>query len=792
MISIISGIIIPAVFCIMFIQICGRQNKTVNTSEHKLSKEEKSKIRKEERSRQKKYKEIMIGIMISEIIIFMILNLVSIYAMNFNGSYISPIAFAVAGIIPLAAASVKYIKGNGKLYLFLKRTAVVVMVIITAEVFLFNGKSFDSKNQSIILAPENMEMSEHAVSDNGSINLNGSSSLTMHDIPEGTNALILSFDREISKDNNHPLNVKLFIKDDNLTRSFENVQNKMTMAGESDTTLSFLPYGKIHSLKIDINDVFAPVTIKSITAVSAIPFSFSMIRFMVLAGIAVLICAVVSFELWKIRYESRKPIHILLTEFVVILCTASVFLMISPYEKAEKYDSKNVGIGNPYNLTLDAFLKKQVHLDVSVQPELETLDNVYDTSERNEKGTSGWWDYAYYKGKYYCYFGCTPVLTYNLPYYLITGKLPTLGMMLGFFGIFAAYFMCRTILAAVKLFAPKANLLMLLSFMAAAPGLTGIYYCVNGINMYTVPVICGLCWLFVCLWTGFEACLTSKKPLKLILLTVSGISLAFCAASRPGIALCSVILIPLFIGILRNKEQKPLFRGAQAACFCVPLLIGGILLMMYNNARFGSPVDFGFKYQLTVSNIAANKLSLAGLPPMLYHYFFQLPRAAAVFPFFEPTYCVLYNYQKYTYLADCIGVFTYPVILVGFLMLPSALKKNNCMNVRGVTAIQQKSVIILCVVMSVVIGWSDFCLGGAVTRYVIDLMPLLMIASLICVLRGAGDPEKHRMRYCVSLASIAGTFVISWLLTIQVRDGSLMNRLPELYDTVEDLVIFWQ
>ena len=51
---------------------------------------------------------------------------------------------------------------------------------------------------------------------------------------------------------------------------------------------------------------------------------------------------------------------------------------------------------------------------------------------------------AYYEGKYYSYFGCTPVLTFNFPYYWINDELPTIGMTVSFFGILAIWFMCKT------------------------------------------------------------------------------------------------------------------------------------------------------------------------------------------------------------------------------------------------------------------------------------------------------------------------------------------------------------
>ncbi len=775
MFSIISGIAVPIIYHAVFRMICSKKYMTSGVNKKK----------------RKTVYDGFIFIMILETVLFTVLNLISIYAMNNSGSYINPVIFIIAGVLPFLYIIVRNFTENDSLRNFLKKSSILMLTLIAAEVFIFNGKSFDSSKITSPISAESISLTDGAVLGNGQITINSPASLTINNVPDGTTALMIGFDKTIDRDS-HLTGVSLFMKDDNLGRSYEFIQSKLTMAGKHETSLSFQPYGKVRSLRVDISDVNQPVLIDHITAVSRIPFAFSLIRYFVLSGIGCLIFAVLSFKWWKITYQSGNRLHIILTEAMTVLCTLSVFIMTSPFEKPAKYDSKSPNIADPWSMTFDAFKKKQTNLDIETDPGLETLENVYDTSERNETGIGGWWDLAYYKGKYYCYFGCAPLLTFYYPYYMITEKLPTVGMALGFFGILAVWFMCRTILATVKLLLPRANLLLLLGFMAAAPGITGIYYCVNAINNYTLPTICGLCWIFLCLWTGLEACLSKKKIFRFVLLFISGTSLALCAASRPGIILCSVVLVPLFIGILRNKEFTSVYRGAQTACFAVPLLIGGFLLMVYNSARFGSPFDFGYKYQLTVSNISANTMSTAGLPPMLYHYFFQLPRASATFPFFEPTFCMLYNYKKYTYLADCVGVFTYPVIAAGSILMPAVAGRRRGSIRSGVKRSQRSIIIILCFAAAVLIGWSNFCLGGAVTRYVVDLMPILMLGTLICVLRGAGDPKKHPMRYILLCISIAASFVISWLLMIQVRDGSLLRRFPEIYDTVEDLVIFWQ
>jgi hypothetical protein len=116
--------------------------------------------------------------------------------------------------------------------------------------------------------------------------------------------------------------------------------------------LSFQPYGDIYSLKVSIDEIYSPITIEKVTALSAIPFSFSLIRFFVLLGVIILICAVVSFKLWKVTYQSRNPLHILLTELVVVLCTLSALMMINPYEEAIEYDKDVRTYSDPYNYTL--------------------------------------------------------------------------------------------------------------------------------------------------------------------------------------------------------------------------------------------------------------------------------------------------------------------------------------------------------------------------------------------------------------------------------------------------------
>ena len=54
------------------------------------------------------------------------------------------------------------------------------------------------------------------------------------------------------------------------------------------------------------------------------------------------------------------------------------------------------------------------------------MENPYDNALRKkvlkEAGETFLWDRAYYKGKYYVYFGIVPVLTFYMPFKLLTGN----------------------------------------------------------------------------------------------------------------------------------------------------------------------------------------------------------------------------------------------------------------------------------------------------------------------------------------------------------------------------------
>lgn len=711
------------------------------------------------------------------------------FMMNPDGKGISAFAVAAASLLVFAAAASEELI-SPEAAAFLKKSAICAVALIAAEVLVFNGKSFDSLRIDETISTADMVLPESAaVNEEGNIVISEGAAFELNKIPENAGAMIIDAVQE-PEGYCRPFDVILSMTDDNFSQEYIIYQHKLANGQGRDIQLSFSTYGSVRAARLEFTEISSPVTVRSVRALSALPFAFSDVRYFLLLAAALIIFAVKDFRLYEMTYDRSSRRHFLAVEAVVLLCTLTAFCFTSPSGGAMEYTGAAAEdfIADPYAMTLDAFEKRQVWLDIEPDPGLADIENVYDISLRDSTEIPYEWDYAYYDGHYYCYFGASPTVSYYYPYYLLTGKIPSMEMAMNFFVTLGIFFMCMTMLSAVRLLKIKANLLMLLTLMPAMVCAVGLIFLANDVNRYDLAVAAGLCFVLLSLCTGMTACREKSRLKKAVLLLISGASLALCVGARPTISLCAAVLIPFFIDILINKKEKLTYRLLFAASFLAPLAAGAVLIMKYNAARFGSPFEFGAVYQLTVSDIHANRLSLAQLPAALYHYFLTLPRPSYMFPFFEESYYLLDNYGSYKYIAQNCGVISYPVIVFGLLMLP----EHRASRQKDISGRRRRLFAAICVGVSVFVAWADFCIGGSLTRYVFDFMPLLALAAMTGILLRAERPAENRRRYILAAASAALTAAFSFFGCFLLRESSLVARFPNILEAAEDIIIFWQ
>ena len=136
--------------------------------------------------------------------------------------------------------------------------------------------------------------------------------------------------------------------------------------------------------------------------------------------------------------------------------------LLRPYPTLEEIRSPEMVV-DAYMQQLDAFEKGQIELDLDVNPQLAALNNPYDTGARDKKEVAYHWDRAYYNGKYYSYFGLAPLFMVYYPVFWLTGMLPTTAFAGLLLSVFAVVMIFAAVHALIRLFTPRANLLLLLA-----------------------------------------------------------------------------------------------------------------------------------------------------------------------------------------------------------------------------------------------------------------------------------------------------------------------------------------
>ncbi len=760
---------------------------------------------------QKKQPPIMFPLIPAgvQIAFFLLMTLVQKFIMAGSGELLPRSAITAICILTDAAVFCEYWKTNDRSRRMTKQLAILCVGLFFVEFAVFNAKSIDFHYQEMQVPVQSMseyfsktateveeviEPEHHMFPEDDHVRVEANETkVRIDDVPPWTRAI--SFHMEQDADQ-RPFQVRVSIADDNFIDAPQISGTKLISTYEGDVAFSIAPYGTLNYVVAEFGMLTSPVRVFYLTAMSSVPYAFSVLRYLVLLVICGLILIIKEFGVQYMEYNSRSICQNICIGLVTIACVGSVFAFRNPNEENISYPVDfDVEEANPYEQTFDAFQKGQVWLDIWVDEKLETMDDaVYDRLSRDAVTIDYAWDRAYYNGKYYSYFGVVPVLVMYYPFYWIHQELPSLPTVCLTFGAPAVLFLCLAIVAMVRLYVKKPNFLILLASLPTATALCGVYYCLNYPSMYNAPVIASLCFLFMAWCFGFWGCLMKKPTPKFIFLFLAGVACVGCVGSRPTVIPCALMLAPAFVQILLNKEYKLNYKISQAIGFLVPVMIGAVGLMYYNYIRFDSPFNFGANYQLTVSNINANRVRLGVIPTAIFHYLLQLPVSKNVFPFYTYGFSALDNYQMYSYIEKNIGALVYPFLLLAVLLLPKAFK-SHVLEGQNAGKIETSAFVICGYAFSVLILWADFCLGGVSVRYAQDFMGMLTVASIIVIMNVVTPERKYIYKGTFFCAMV--TFVMIWLLQLHISlEGRVVTTLITIHPTwqeiLENVFIFWE
>jgi hypothetical protein len=231
------------------------------------------------------------------------------------------------------------------------------------------------------------------------------------------------------------------------------------------------------------------------------------------------------------------------------------------------------------------------------------------------------WDTSPHNGKVYLYFGPAPVLTFHIPYFLVTGVFPPNGLAILCFVAGALVVLTLLLLRFQRACGIEPTgwtivpPLALLGFSSMTAVLAHRPF------IYELCVASALFWASVAAYFVFDA-LQAGGRRHVLSFGLASAAYGLAIASRFSYLYGAVFLLPaLVIAARRAASPRPWPAVAAAS---LPLAATGLLLATYNALRFGSPTEFGWRYQVgwdAVSMFAADRIL-----PNLYFYVAHPPR----------------------------------------------------------------------------------------------------------------------------------------------------------------------
>ncbi|MBQ8001931.1 MAG: hypothetical protein IJ297_00615 [Clostridia bacterium] len=554
-----------------------------------------------------------------------------------------------------------------------KAPAILFLIVsLVCEIFCFNFESFRSFTYPEI---ENytIEYSSGVTEDNGSYEFRSSSDYIS----------ITGFDKEVEniyiKTNTTQHTVRFFVSDEANVNRYHAGDRIISRYSKQTSYIKTNFTGKASEIKIYIPDISNRiVTLSDISLNCQRPIFFSLFRPLGCFAILMFVYYIIAKKhLWQKSYDPNDKEQSNFTMFIA--CALALIFLAIPY--------LNPGFINPswahhnqYNELAQAFLNGQLHLDKEVPDILLEMENPYDRYERQrvfrEAKIAEPWDTAFYNGKFYVYFGVLPVFLFYLPAQLLGINFPNfLAIVIFSWVLIAGVFLLYG--KIIKMYMKDIPYLLYLVLSTATVLTGGVLYIIKRPDFYSIPIIGALAFTIMGFYFWISA--LDGKQLSRQRLFIGSVFMACVLALRPNLVFFSCTAFMLFWGsVFRDRELLSInsrlsdekYRGLKnTLAFCMPYIVIGVLIMVYNAARFSSPFDFGASYNLTTSDMTKRGFALDRWGLGVFEYLFRPPTVSASFPFLTSSYPST-SYIGFTSREGMFGgIFaTYPILWSLFAM----------------------------------------------------------------------------------------------------------------------------
>lgn len=476
--------------------------------------------------------------------------------------------------------------------------------------------------------------------------------------------------------------------------------------------------------------------------------------------------------------SNRRPktAEALLVAVLVVLIGWFYWWTAFPIDRGEVISSTQPGY---YNLQANGFLKGELSLDKPADPFLATLQNPWDPAQR---GGHGLHDATYFKGKYYMYFGVTPVLTLFLPLKLLTGvsvSESAASVIFAWGGLVAL----TVLLWEIRWrYFPNISIFWMVGGTLAVGLAAMIPALLRRPSIWEVPITGAYFYTMMALY-GLHRSLRQAQSSGW--LVFASLWLGFAIGARPVYLFgCAGLLIVLeyqrrgYGRVLYAWRNTPWRRNVVGSI--VPLLAVGVGLAMYNYLRFGSIAEFGQRYQMAGDDVT--KLRLFSWAYPLYGLRLYLLEPATWTPYFPFVTVITPPPPPPGQLGveDPYGIFpnipfVFVALGVGALWWP----ERRRMATRPLGAFMLCAAVIGVFTMATVMSF-----GGITNRYMVDFVPaLILIASVgMFTLAATFSGGGWAKRLALSVVALLLLFSVAFNVFASLKHNDLLrDENPKLY-----------
>lgn len=537
--------------------------------------------------------------------------------------------------------------------------------------------------------------------------------------------------------------------------------------------------------------------IRTFTPDVQVPLTINPIRLIAMVALLLLIAAFLpGSRLWRIPLDTgsvrqRLALTLALTPLLAWAAWAILHELATFVPGDFHHPNSYVYDFNQYDQVAQALLHGRPWLDMDQAPGLAQAHNPYDIATRNallaQDQKPIYWDYVYWQGHWYSYFGVLPAILLFMPYRALTSLFHPGGYALS--TVAAAFFLVALatvmmVLMVIRLLARHfPGISLATTALALVTILTGSnmahLWCRK--NFYTVPFDAALLALMtgLWLWLGARRVRTARGRTRMWTLADGGTWLpdphgqgrgwhlskwriflgSLCITAtlgcRPTFLVAGLLAIPTFAqevkamaGSLRRGSKETAggetvpSGGTSAGILgaaLLPLPIVVAPLLWYNHWRFGSILNFGNRYQMTVVDLTHYHPDLGSLPRLFGYYLFQPLTTKTTFPYLQNSPAPM---SVWHYTEPGIGglLVTAPVVLVCLVLLCSARVRRDLKD-RGLSGL-----VIVALPLALMLMALDAYMGGFSDRYMLDFAWLLALVSVLVLAThdrlGQGTPGR--------------------------------------------------